>query len=404
VSDRAAELSTDFALRTFGRAGSDSPRVFDARRLTTCRHPREAPALALAVSVVVLTVAGAWAFSWAAGLAIVSLLVLTALLTRLSAAQQLARAAEITSTQFAHLYPLVTDLRNRFAMPRTRVFVTQSPLINAVAIGIHEPYVIVLNSGLVDALDEEELKSVIGHEMGHIKFGHTRLGALLGGLDTRGVALPFPLSVVANVRDLIFMWWQRSTEMTADRAGIIACGRPSKAISAQVKVSVGPTLFQHVNLADLAKQAADLHQGVRRLEGFVSQLSASHPFLVNRIEAMLDFVSTLETQQPEKVREVAERPVALLRTRSPNRHWEQAIEIESLLVGRSPSADLRLHDRSVSRRHFELRSEAGGYVLRDLGSSNGTFVNGRRVQSARLNDGDVIRAGFTELEFQCHSS
>ncbi|MBV9543722.1 MAG: M48 family metalloprotease [Chloroflexi bacterium] len=404
MSDRAAELSTHFALRAFGKVGSDRPRVFDARRLTTYRHPREAPALTLALAVVAITVVGAWMLSWAAGLAIVSLFVLTALLTRLSAAQQLARAAEITSTQFAHLFPLVADLRERFAMPETRVFVTQSPLINAVAAGFQEPYVIVLNSALVEALDEEELKSVIGHEMGHIKFGHTRLGLLLGGLDARGVVLPFPLNVVASVRDLIFLWWQRSTEMTADRAGIIACGRPSKAIAAQVKVSVGPTLFQHVNLADLASQAAVLHRGVARWEGFASQLSASHPFLVNRIEAMLDFVSTLETQEPEQAPGRVQHVAARLVARAPNSRREYPIDSHALLVGRSPSADVRLQDRAASRRHFEVRSDGAGYVISDLGSSNGTFVNGVQVESARLQDRDVIRAGVTELEFQCNNS
>ncbi|HET6316249.1 MAG TPA: M48 family metalloprotease [Chloroflexota bacterium] len=357
------------------------------------RHPREAPGLALALLVVVVTVGAAWMISWAAGIVVVSLLVLTAAISRLRATQHLARAAEITPTQFAQLYPMVASVRERFAMPRTRVFVTQSPEINAVAYGFSEPYVIVLTSALLDALDQEELTSVVGHEMGHIKFGHTRLGVLLGGVDARGLALPFPLNGVAALRDLVFLWWQRSTEMTADRAGIIACGRPSKAISAQVKLSVGPTLHQHVNLNDLAQQAADLRSGVARVEGFVSQLGASHPFLIHRIEAMLDFVSRSEPTQPE-----SSLQPAMARLVAPG-HWEHVLVADVVVVGRSSTADLRLHDRAASRRHFELRWIDGGYVLTDLGSSNGTFVNGQRVQSATLHDGDVIRVGTTELEF-----
>jgi hypothetical protein len=189
--------------------------------------------------------------------------------------------------------------------------------------------------------------------------------------------------------------------MSADRAGIIACGRPSAAIAAQVKLSVGPTVYRHVNLADLARQAADLHQGVGRVEGFVSQLGASHPFLVNRIRAMLDFLCEQPAcEQPAE--EVAPPPRARLRLRAAGATPEYVLLGERPSVGgRSPSSDLRLEDRAVSRRHFEIAWEPAedGFVIRDLGSNNGTFVNGRRVGAARLRDGDVVRVGSTELEF-----
>ena len=285
-------------------------------------------------------------------------------------------------------------------MPHTRVFVAQSPVLNAASFGFREPYVIVLNSALVDALDQQELRSVVGHEMGHIKFGHTRLGLLLGGLDAREVVLPFPINLAARLRDVAFLWWQRSTEMTADRAGIVACGRPSKAISAQVKVSVGPTLFRHVTLDDLARQAADLHTGLGRIEAVLSQLGASHPFLVNRIRAMVEFVSAAQTTDREYGRHRAIRPSARLVVRVGHAVGQTVtLDGSGLVAGRSPSADLQVHDRAVSRRHFEIVGDQDGFVLRDLRSHNGTFVNGERVASANLRDGDTVRLGCTELEF-----
>ncbi|MBV9581555.1 MAG: M48 family metallopeptidase, partial [Chloroflexi bacterium] len=248
----AANFETDRALRAFSRRAPVEQRLFDDRRLTSYRYPHERLALAVAVGAVVVAVVAVSHWSWAAGVALVGLLLLTALVTRLSATQQAAEGAEVTPTQFADLYPMVDELRERFALPRTRVFVSQSPIINASSFGFREPYVVVLNSALVDALDPIELKSVLGHELGHVRFGHTRVGVLLGGLDTRGVLLPFPFNLIAAVRDVVFRWWQRSTELSADRAGVIACGRVSKAISAQLKVGVGPTMLRHVNLADLA--------------------------------------------------------------------------------------------------------------------------------------------------------
>jgi hypothetical protein len=262
--------------------------------------------------------------------------------------------------------------------------------------------VIVLNSALVDAFEADELKSVIGHEMGHIRFGHTRIAALLGGVGTRGLVLPFPINLVAAVRDLVVLWWQRCTEMSADRAGILACGRLSTAISAQVKLSVGPTLHRYVNLTDLAEQAVNLNTGVRRVEGFLSQLGESHPFLVNRIQAMLDFVSLAESESESKSENAAELPrppTARLVVADARGELEHPLGRRPLVAGRSPSADLRLRDRTVSRRHFEIAWESDRYVVRDLGSNNGTLVNGQRITHAELHDGDVIQVGFVDLQF-----
>ncbi len=71
-----------------------------------------------------------------------------------------------------------------------------------------------------------------------------------------------------------------------------------------------------------------------------------------------------------------------------------------VLIGRSESAELRLDDGKVSRRHAEIRLEGGEARLRDLGSNNGTFVNGEAVEVARgLLSGDVITIGNASLVF-----
>jgi hypothetical protein len=63
------------------------------------------------------------------------------------------------------------------------------------------------------------------------------------------------------------------------------------------------------------------------------------------------------------------------------------------LVGRSPICDLVLDDRTVSRRHAELRRDGGAWVLADLGSTNGTWVNGWRIREAEVGAGDRIALG-----------
>ncbi len=68
-----------------------------------------------------------------------------------------------------------------------------------------------------------------------------------------------------------------------------------------------------------------------------------------------------------------------------------------VVIGRSSGCHLVLGDDTVSRRHAELRLEGGRWLLRDLGSANGTLVNGRRVVEAEVRPGDVVRLGGARL-------
>jgi pSer/pThr/pTyr-binding forkhead associated (FHA) protein len=70
-----------------------------------------------------------------------------------------------------------------------------------------------------------------------------------------------------------------------------------------------------------------------------------------------------------------------------------------VILGRSRECDLRIADVNVSRRHSEVRQEGPEHWVADLGSTNGTIVNGKRVDRARLENGDVITLGSTEIVF-----
>ena len=64
-----------------------------------------------------------------------------------------------------------------------------------------------------------------------------------------------------------------------------------------------------------------------------------------------------------------------------------------LVLGRAPGCTLVFDDDTVSRRHAELRRVAGHWYLTDLGSSNGTWVGGRRIGDAEVFPGDEVRLG-----------
>ena len=71
------------------------------------------------------------------------------------------------------------------------------------------------------------------------------------------------------------------------------------------------------------------------------------------------------------------------------------------VLGRSREADVQVDDPNVSRKHAELRPSGASWTVRDLGSTNGVKVNGRRIQGAQsLRDGDTITIGTSDIVFQ----
>ncbi len=76
------------------------------------------------------------------------------------------------------------------------------------------------------------------------------------------------------------------------------------------------------------------------------------------------------------------------------------LDRDVLVIGRSSGCDIVLDDPNVSRRHAEVRRLGEGFSLVDLGSTNGTEVNGQRVGETSLMNGDVIGVGTTRLTFE----
>jgi hypothetical protein len=79
---------------------------------------------------------------------------------------------------------------------------------------------------------------------------------------------------------------------------------------------------------------------------------------------------------------------------------QHVVDKRRVVIGRSKECDIQIHDANVSRQHAEVRQEGTAYWLVDLDSTNGTEVNGRRAKRAKLEHGDKITVGSTELLFE----
>jgi hypothetical protein len=85
--------------------------------------------------------------------------------------------------------------------------------------------------------------------------------------------------------------------------------------------------------------------------------------------------------------------------RGPNAGSQFLLDSDLTLVGRHPDSDIFLDDATVSRRHAEFYRLGGRFTVRDVGSTNGTYVNRERIEEAQLNEGDEVQVGKFRLVF-----
>jgi Zn-dependent protease with chaperone function len=152
-------------------------------------------------------------------------------------------------------------------------------------VGMNKPF-IVLNSGLVDLLDEEELRFVIGHELGHAISGHAVYQTLLQRLLVLSGALAaIPLGAL-GLRAIVaaLFEWSRKAELSADRAGLLATQDPATAFRVHMQLASGGHIDQLDTTSFFAQgseylDAADLRDSVLKV---LLVENRSHPFAVVR--------------------------------------------------------------------------------------------------------------------------
>ncbi|OBK24035.1 Zn-dependent protease [Mycobacterium asiaticum] len=208
----------------------------------------------------------------------------------------LASSARVGPRQFADLDALLDECVDVLDAPeKPELFVTQSPIANAYTIGMDRPF-IVITSGLYDLMTHEEMRFVVGHELGHALSGHAvyrtmmmhlmRLARSFGFMPIGGWALR---AIVAALLE-----WQRKAELSGDRAGLL-CGQDfDAAIRVEMKLAGGIRLDKLDSQAFLAQareyeRSGDMRDGVLKLLNLELQ---THPFSVLRAAALTQWVDT----------------------------------------------------------------------------------------------------------------
>lgn len=208
-------------------------------------------------------------------------------------AELLGSGVRVTSEQFPKIHKIVLECSETLGIPVPETFIHQGITINAGTIGTNEESVIILNNGLVDQLDEDELRFVIGHECGHIQNGHVTYG-FMAYIFTRilnGVIglLAFPFVLALN-------HWKRQAEITCDRAGLICAKNLDKSKYALVKCALGSKeLFKQINMEEYMTQLKDMKENTFKFY----ELFQSHPHIVKRVKS-LEIYEKTENYQSKK--------------------------------------------------------------------------------------------------------
>lgn len=184
---------------------------------------------------------------------------------------------------------LVAECARRLQPGPIGTYIAPGNVLNAYTFGLESPQVLVVYAGIFSVMDEDELRFIIGHEMGHVCLGHSRLNSLVGGMA--GIPSPFLAAVILYFS---FRWWNRACEYSADRAGLLACGKPEKAASALIKLTGGAAALRSSLGWQQALERIEAEDD--HLEDNLKSMLSTHPMTVKRLDALRKFAATAEYQ------------------------------------------------------------------------------------------------------------
>ncbi|MFD7261806.1 M48 family metallopeptidase [Streptomyces sp. NPDC059874] len=198
----------------------------------------------------------------------------------------LSDSVRVSDAQFPHLYAMLRDACYILDLEKVpQMYVQQEPKPNAMCIGLDEP-IIVVTTGLVELLDEEEMRAVVGHEVGHALSGHSVYRTIL--LFLTNLALKVAWIPLGNMAIMALVTalreWFRKSELSADRAGLLVGQDVQASMRGLMKIAGGNHLHEMNVDAFLAQaeeyeSSGDLRDSVLKI---LNVLPRTHPFTTVR--------------------------------------------------------------------------------------------------------------------------
>jgi Zn-dependent protease with chaperone function len=198
----------------------------------------------------------------------------------------LASSVRASQEQFPHLHELLLDGSSVMDLPEVpELYISQNPLPNAMTLGSDKPF-IVITTGMVDLYDAEEIRFAIGHELGHVLSGHAVYRTMLFHLTRLATRLAWFAIGYISLRVIIagLEEWYRKSELSCDRAGVLAGQDPAAARRALMKLAGGSRMAElsHDAFHQQAREydaVPDVREGLLKL---LQLQGTTHPFAVIR--------------------------------------------------------------------------------------------------------------------------
>ena len=205
-----------------------------------------------------------------------------------------ANAVRVSENQFGDVYRLYKQcLKTLDAPEEYPLYMSQTPMVNAGAFGMEEPFII-LNSGTLILLEEEELEYVIAHEIGHILSDHVlykTMTVLLINLANMG----FPIvGLAARVVLVALLEWSRKSELSSDRAGLLGIRDPEIVMRSMMKMAGGGET-KDLNLQEFIVQAEEYREGgdvADQVFKVLNLMFQTHPFYTLRLSELRTWIES----------------------------------------------------------------------------------------------------------------
>ncbi len=198
----------------------------------------------------------------------------------------LSGAVRVSATQYPRVHRVYLDACRTLDVDPYPLYVQQGYQLNAFAYGMQQPF-IVLNSLTVDALDDDELRFVLGHEIGHVLSGHALYLTMMTVLYRLSL-MGFPIvGLAARAVLMALMEWHRKAELSCDRAGILAVQDTGPALRTMLRFAGGEP--GQTNLGDFLAQAEEYRETgdlADQVFKVLNVLALTHPAPVLRAAEM----------------------------------------------------------------------------------------------------------------------
>ena len=203
-----------------------------------------------------------------------------------------ANAVRVSPNQFGRLDALYKDVLKTLDSPEDYpLYVSQTPIVNAGAYGMEQPFII-LNSGTVSLLDDEQIAYIMGHELGHIMSDHV-LYRTMTYLLLQLASMGFPIVGLAARAVLVaLLEWSRKSELSCDRAGLLAVQDPEVVMRTMLKMAGGGK-DEETSLQEFIVQAEEYRAGgdvADQVFKILNLIGATHPFWVLRVSELRTWI------------------------------------------------------------------------------------------------------------------